>query len=44
VLKKNVTITAASVTSTEAFRTVGLALELEVPTAVVVNIPGRKVG
>jgi hypothetical protein len=44
VVKKKVTATAASVLSTEAFPTAGLALELEVPTAVVVNIPGRKVG
>jgi hypothetical protein len=30
--------------STEAFPTTGLALQLEVPTAVVASIPGWKVG
>jgi hypothetical protein len=44
VVKKKVVAAAASVSSTEAFPTVGLALQLEVPTVVVVNIPGRKVG
>jgi hypothetical protein len=35
---------AASVLFTEAFPTTGLALQLEVPTAAVASIPGRKVG
>jgi hypothetical protein len=43
-VKKKVATTAASVLSTEAFPTAGLALELEVPTAAVASIPGRKVG
>jgi hypothetical protein len=33
-----------SVSSTVAFSTPGLALQLEVPTVVVASIPGRKVG
>jgi hypothetical protein len=37
-------VTAASVSSTEAFSTVGLALQLEVPTAAATSIRGRKVG
>jgi hypothetical protein len=39
VAKKKVTVVAASVSSTEAFVTVGLALELEVPTAAAASIP-----
>jgi hypothetical protein len=42
VVKKKVD--AASVSSTEAFTTAGLALQLEVPTAVTASIPDRKVG
>jgi hypothetical protein len=34
---------AASVSSTEAFPMMGLALQLEVPMAAVANIPGEKV-
>jgi hypothetical protein len=37
-------VTAASVSSTEAFPMPGLALQLEVPTAALASIPGRKVG
>jgi hypothetical protein len=44
VVKKKVVAAEASVSSTEAFPTVGLALQLEVPTVVMVNIPGQKVG
>jgi hypothetical protein len=33
-----------SVSSTEAFPTTGLALQLEVPTAATANIRSRKVG
>jgi hypothetical protein len=44
VAKKKVTVVAASVSSTEAFLTVGLALELEVPTAAAASIPEWKVG
>jgi hypothetical protein len=44
VAKKNVAATAALVSSTEAFPTVGLALQLEVPTVAVACIPSRKVG
>jgi hypothetical protein len=43
VAKKKVTAAATLVSSTEAFSTVGLALQLEVPMAVAVSIPGRKV-
>jgi hypothetical protein len=43
VANKNVTSTAASVSSKEAFPMAGLALQLEVPT-VVVSIPILKVG
>jgi hypothetical protein len=43
VAKKKVVATAASVSSTEAFPTAGLALQLEVPT-MVASIPGPKVG
>jgi hypothetical protein len=41
VVKKKVT--AASVSSTEAFPTMGLALQVEVPMAAA-SIPGPKVG
>jgi hypothetical protein len=44
VAKKKVTAAAASVSSTEAFPMVGLALQLEVPTAAAASILGRKVG
>jgi hypothetical protein len=44
VVKKKVAATTMSVSSTEAFLTVGLALQLEVPTAAVASIHGRKVG
>jgi hypothetical protein len=37
-------VAAASESSTEAFPTAGLALQLEVPTTVAASIPGRKVG
>jgi hypothetical protein len=43
VAKKKVTAAAASVLSKEALPTVGLSLQLEVPTAVASN-PGSKVG
>jgi hypothetical protein len=43
VAKKKVVVAAASVSSTEAFPTVGLTLQLEVPTAAS-SIPGPKVG
>jgi hypothetical protein len=44
VAKKKVIAVAVSVSSMEAFPMVGLALQLEVPTAVVANIRGQKVG
>jgi hypothetical protein len=44
VAKKKVTAAAASMSSTEAFPTTGLALQLEVLTVVTASIPGRKVG
>jgi hypothetical protein len=44
VVKKKVSATVALVSSMEAFPMVRLALELEVPTAVVASIPGRKLG
>jgi hypothetical protein len=44
VAKKKVVVAAASVSSTKAFPTVGLALELEEPMAAMASIPGRKVG
>jgi hypothetical protein len=44
VVKKKVVAAVASMSSMEAFPTVGLALELEVPTAVAASIPSRKVG
>jgi hypothetical protein len=37
-------VDAASVSSTKAFHTTGLALQLEVPTAVATSILGQKVG
>jgi hypothetical protein len=42
VAKKKVAV--ASESSTEAFPTAGLALQLEVPTTAAASIPGRKVG
>jgi hypothetical protein len=39
--KKKVDAAALSVSSTEAFPTTGLALQLEVPTVVVASIRGR---
>jgi hypothetical protein len=42
--KKKVAVATASVSSTEAFPTAGLALELEVPTTAAASIPGQKVG
>jgi hypothetical protein len=44
VVKKKVVAVVALVSSTKAFPIVGLALQLEVPTAVVASILGRKVG
>jgi hypothetical protein len=44
VAKKKVIAASESGSSTEAFSTVGLALQLEVPTAVTASIPNRKVG
>jgi hypothetical protein len=44
VAKKKVGVAVASVSSTEAFPTTGLALQLEVPTVVAASILGRKVG
>jgi hypothetical protein len=44
VMKKKVTAAATSVSSTEAFPTVRLALQLEVPMAAAASICGRKVG
>jgi hypothetical protein len=44
VVKKNVTAAASSVSSTEAFPTAGLALQLEQPTAATASIYSRKVG
>jgi hypothetical protein len=43
VVKKKVVVVAASVSSTETFPTMGLALQLEVPMAAVTSIPSRKV-
>jgi hypothetical protein len=42
--KMKVVVAATSVSSTEAFPTVRLAFQLEVPMAVMVSIPGQKVG
>jgi hypothetical protein len=44
VAKKKVVAATASVSSTEAFPTAGLALQLEVPTVAVASIRGQKVG
>jgi hypothetical protein len=44
VVKKKVVVAAASVLSMEAFLMVGLALQLEMPTAAAASVPGRKVG
>jgi hypothetical protein len=43
VVKKKVVVAAASVMSTEAFSTMGLTLQLEVPTVTMASIPGRMV-
>jgi hypothetical protein len=43
VAKKKVAAAVASVSSTEAFPMAGIALQLEVPTAVMASIRGRKV-
>jgi hypothetical protein len=43
VAKKKVTAAVVSVSSTEAFPTAGLALQLEVPTVAVTSIPSQKV-
>jgi hypothetical protein len=42
VVKKKIVVASGS--STEAFPMVGLALQLEVPTAATTSIPDRKVG
>jgi hypothetical protein len=44
VTKKKVTVATMLVSSMEAFPTVRLALQLEVPIVVVASIPHRKVG
>jgi hypothetical protein len=44
VANKKVVVATASVSSMEAFPTVGLALQLEVPMVVVASILGQKVG
>jgi hypothetical protein len=44
VVKKRVDVAATSVSSTKAFPTAGLDLQLEVPMAAATSIPGRKVG
>jgi hypothetical protein len=44
VTKKKVTVATMLVSSMEAFPTVRLALQLEVPSIVVASIPHRKVG
>jgi hypothetical protein len=44
VVKKKVAAAAGSKSSTEAFPTAELALQLEVPTAAAASISGRKVG
>jgi hypothetical protein len=41
VVKKKVTVAAASVSSTEVFPTAALALQLEVPTVATASIPGQ---
>jgi hypothetical protein len=43
VAKKNVDVAVATVSSTEAFPMMRLALQLEVPTVAVASIRGRKV-
>jgi hypothetical protein len=43
VAKKKVTAAVVSVSSMEAFPTMGLALQLEVPTVVATSIPSQKV-
>jgi hypothetical protein len=43
VANNKVAVAVASVSSTEAIPTVGLALQLEVPTAATASIPDRKV-
>jgi hypothetical protein len=42
VAKKKVTVAAVSVSSMEAFPTVGLALQLEMPMVAAASIYGRK--
>jgi hypothetical protein len=42
VVKKEVTAAAVSVSSTEAFPMIGLALQLEAPTAMAASIHGQK--
>jgi hypothetical protein len=44
VAKKKIVVAATSVSSTETFPTMGLALQLEVPMAVTTSIPSQKVG
>jgi hypothetical protein len=44
VVKKNVVVAAASVSSTEGFPMVGISLQQDVPMSAVANIPSRKVG
>jgi hypothetical protein len=44
VAKKKVAVAATSVSYTEAFSMVGLALQLEVPTVAATSIHARKVG
>jgi hypothetical protein len=44
VVKKKVTAAGALVSSTKAFPTTGLALQLEVPMVATASIPGQKVG
>jgi hypothetical protein len=43
VAKKNADVAVATVSSTEAFPMMRLALQLEVPTVAVASIRGRKV-
>jgi hypothetical protein len=44
VAKKKVAAATTSMSSTEAFPTTGIALQLEVPTAAVASVPSWKVG
>jgi hypothetical protein len=44
VVKKNVVVAAASVSSTEGFPMVGISLQQDVPMSAVANIPSQKVG